>query len=133
MNKGASQMYQMHLAVGEEKLPWHTVIAMSTAEADNLPRNVKDDTARIVCRVEFELDARHFKLKNSKWYQLKQPYYKGQLEVRLLLEVGLKFQVWQDGRLLSKEHDEIHVEWVPPGALPTALAAKDARRMLTTE
>ncbi|QIX01435.1 hypothetical protein AMS68_006952 [Peltaster fructicola] len=129
LEKGASQMYQMRLSMGEEKLPWRTRIAMSTAEADRLPRNIHEQSARIICEVEFELNVQDFKMKNRHWYQMKQPYYTGQFEVRLLLGVGLQFQVWAKDRLLSKEHEQIQIEWVPAGALPTAATADDGNRM----
>lgn len=119
----------MRLALGEETLPWRTRIAMSTQDADKLPLSIQETTARVICEVEFELNAKDFKMKNRHWYQLKQPYYTGQFEVRLLLGAALQFQVWSKDRLLSKEHEEIKVEWVPAGALPTALSANDASRM----
>lgn len=129
LEKGASESYQLRLAMGEEKLPWKAKVAMSAREADDLPLSIKEKDAQVICEVEFELNASDFKMKNRHWYQLKQPYYTGRLEVRLLLDVGLKFQIWGNDRLLSKEHESIAIEWVPAGALPSARAAKDGSRM----
>lgn len=130
--KGASQMYQMKLDLGEERLPWKTRIAMSTLPAEQLPLNANDKGAKIVCEVEFSLDVQDFALKNSRWYQMKKPYYVGTFEVRLIVGTGLKFEIWNKKKVLSKAHDEIHVEWVPTGQIPQP-PTKDGGRMYRVE
>ncbi|CAK3794283.1 Hypothetical predicted protein [Lecanosticta acicola] len=129
VNQGASQFYQMKLGIGEDRVPWKMRIAMSTLAVDRLPKTIKDAGAKIACEVKFALNARDFRMKNARWYQLKAPYLTGEFEVRLILGTGLKFEVWSKDRLLSKGHEEIRVDWVQASGIPSFTAAKDGSRM----
>jgi hypothetical protein len=56
------------------------------------------------------------KLKNRHWWQIGRTRYKrADFTLKVLIGAAdLKFQIWGKNALLSKDHDDIIVQWDPP-------------------
>lgn len=64
-----------------------------------------------VCRLEFTLKRTDMELKNRRWYSMRPKYYLAEYEVRALVGTGLRFQIWGRNGQLSKDHEDIDVQW----------------------
>ncbi|KAK5005345.1 hypothetical protein LTR28_007825 [Elasticomyces elasticus] len=86
---------------------------MSKMPARDLPRSLKHEGAKVVCKVETELDPCDMRPKNDKWYHLRKEYTLAEFDMRMLVGPGLRFEIWGKQGRKSKAHDEIEVEWQP--------------------
>lgn len=53
------------------------------------------------------------KLKNSKWYQKSDPYFKAEFDVQVIIgAASLKFQTLDRRGVLSQDHNIMNVDWL---------------------
>jgi len=84
---------------------------MSDLPAAQLPRSMKHKGVQEVCSVSTILDLHDMKRKNQHWYSSGKEYNVAVFEVRLIIEAGLRFEVWAPNGLRSRSHSEIEVQW----------------------
>ena len=91
---------------------------MSTVARDQLPTNLGQDGAKLLCAVESVLKDKgvEMKLKNRHWYNRGEKYWRVKFDVKVILGAAdLKFQLQsKDRTILSGEHDPIQVKWDAP-------------------
>ena len=115
--EGIKHRYRLKLDLGDERVPWKTQIVMSSLPANQLPKSMKREGAKPVCIVESVLGNTDMKLKNRHWYNFAPQYQRADFDVKVIVGAAdLKFQLWgKDGRM-SKDHEEIEVQWNSPSA-----------------
>lgn len=91
--------------------PWNTRIVMSHMPANQLPTTLRQDGAREICAVETTLNPRDMKRKNRHWYNFGREYNRAEFEVRMLIGAGIRFEIWSNDGIRSRESDEIEVQW----------------------
>lgn len=109
--QGINHRFRYKIPLGRERDPWHTRVVMSTMSARNLPKSLKHDGVKVVCKVETVLDQDDMKRMNHKWYHLRKEYKLAEFDVKMLVGTGLSFEVWGKQGRKSKSHEEIDVEW----------------------
>ena len=67
---------------------------------------MKHEKVQEVCTVETTLRLSDMKLKNRHWYNIGKQYNRASFELRVIVDTGLRFEVWGQDGLLSREHDE---------------------------
>ncbi|KAK4982639.1 hypothetical protein LTR50_007651 [Elasticomyces elasticus] len=113
VKKGVNQSFRCKIPLGRERDPWHTRVVMSRMPARDLPRSLKHEGAKVVCKIETELDPCDLRPKNDKWYHLRREYTLAEFDMKMLVGPGLRFEIWGKQGRKSKAHDEIEVEWQP--------------------
>lgn len=84
---------------------------MSTLPANMLPSSLNKPGARRLCQVKSRLPT-NMKMKNSKWYQRSDKYFKAEFDVQVLIGAAdLRFQTLDKDGLLSQDHNAIDVDW----------------------
>ena len=70
---------------GDEGKPWKTSIVVSNAPTEQLPTNLEQDGAQILCSVESVLKDRgiDMKLKNRHWYNFGEKYVRARFHVKV--------------------------------------------------
>lgn len=71
---------------------------------------MKHNGVKEVCSVEAMLEPTDMKRKNQRWYQLKQEYNLAEFDVRVLADVGLRFEILsKDGG--RRGEGDVEVRW----------------------
>lgn len=92
--------------------PWHAHFVMSTMPATQLPTALSDPRVQTVCVVKADVSQTKRIVKNGHWYNLSQRYELTLLDVRILPgSADLKVEVWNDGRKLNGENDQVEFKW----------------------
>lgn len=108
----------MKVPIGTETQPWITHVVMSTLPAGMLPTSLNKPGAKRLCQVKSRLPG-DMKLKNSKWYQRSDAYFKAEFDVRVLIGAAdLRFQTLDRHGVLNQDHGTIDVDWY---ATPTSI------------
>lgn len=70
---------------GEEEKPWKTSIVVSNTPTEQLPTNLEQDGAHILCSVESVLkdSGVDMKTKNRHWYNLGEKYVRAKFDVKV--------------------------------------------------
>lgn len=90
-------------------------VVSSALPVSQLPTSMRMEGVKPVCGVESVLNERDMKLKNRHWYQFRPKYYRAQFDVRVIVGAAdLKFQLVGLDGIVSKDHEEIQVEWTVP-------------------
>lgn len=113
VSEGIKQHYSLKVPLGGETQPWITHVVMSTLPADQLPNSLNKPGARRLCQVKSRLPV-DMKLKNGKWYQKSDPYFKAEFDVQVLIGAAdLRFQTLDARGVLSQDYNAIDVNWFP--------------------
>lgn len=108
---GITQHYSLKVPPEGQHQPWTTQVVMSTLPADILPSSLNKSGAQRLCTVKSRLP-QNMKLKNDKWYQRADSYYKAEFDVRVLIGAAdLRFQTLDQSGLLSQDHASIDIDW----------------------
>ena len=70
---------------GDEGKPWKTNVVVSNAPMEQLPTNLGQDGAQILCSVESVLKDTgiDMKLKNRHWYNIGEKYVRARFDVKV--------------------------------------------------
>ena len=113
---GREHKYRTKIAIGREQEPQRTKLVVSTSGRSALPKSLPKAQTRDgvrVCEIVAALDQSSLRRKNHRWYHLRKEYNLAEFSVRLLVGVGLKFEIVnKDGRC-AYEHEELPVSWEP--------------------
>lgn len=92
--------------------PWNAHFVMTTAPPPQLPMDLSDPRVQTVCVVRADVSQTKRIVKNGHWYNLSQRYELTLLDVRILPgSADLKVEVWNDGRKLNGENDQVEFKW----------------------
>lgn len=92
--------------------PWHAHFVMTAAAPSRLPHSAADPQVRTVCVVQADVSQTKRIVKNGKWYSRSQRWEMTLIDVRVLLgSADLKIEVWNDGRRLNADHDQVLIKW----------------------
>lgn len=103
---GVSHHYRFKIPMGKELEPFKTYIVMSTLPAGQLPTSMRHGVAQEVCAVTTVLSPKDMRRKNASWYNLKKEYNMVEFEVRMIIDTGLRFEIWTPDGIRSQSHDE---------------------------
>ena len=111
--KGISKTFKAKLQPAQLRRPWKAQFVLSTAPRDRLPPSVaKENNVRTLCIVEAMLDNVSRKVKNHHWWNFGMRYELALFEIRLIPgPADLKFQLWNDNKLVNSSDDSIEVRW----------------------
>jgi hypothetical protein len=85
---------------------------MSRLPAHQLPTSLNNLGAEHICTVESDLP-QDMKRKNRHWYSTRPQYLRADFEMQVLVgPADLKFRTLNREGVLSKDHENIHVDWV---------------------
>ena len=92
--------------------PWHAHFVMTAVPLPQLPTSAADPRVRTVCVVQADVSQTKRIVKNGKWYSRSQRWEMTLIDVRLLLgSADLKIEVWNDGRRLNADNDQVVIKW----------------------
>lgn len=92
--------------------PWNAHFVMTTSPPPHLPMALSDARVQTVCVVRADVSQTKRIVKNGHWYNLSQRYELTLLDVRILPgSADLKVEVWNDGRKLNGESDQVEFKW----------------------
>ena len=82
---GVSKLFSLKMKPGDEGKPWKTSIVVSNAPGEQLPTNLEQDGAQILCNVESVLKDKgiDMKVKNRHWYNLGEKYVRAIFHVKV--------------------------------------------------
>lgn len=110
--EGIKHHYRLKIDYSRFASPWRATLVMSSLPAYQLPKSMKSHGVKPLCSVESILDRGDMKLKNRHWYNLGPKYYRAEFELRVLVgPADLKFQMWGRNGRLSRDHEDIQVQW----------------------
>ncbi|EMC95983.1 hypothetical protein BAUCODRAFT_157339 [Baudoinia panamericana UAMH 10762] len=117
---GSMKHFRGKVALGDRQKPWRVKIVHSTLPRDQIPRFMAPGSGvSKTCELTLTLSEQDLRLKNYQWWKLGKEHYVADFDIKAVVGTGLKFQVWSRdasgvNTLMSKDHDEIHVEWEDP-------------------
>lgn len=92
--------------------PWHAHFVMTMSPPPHLPTALADPRVQTVCVVQADVSQTKRVVKNGHWYNLSQRYELTLLDVRIIPgSADLKVEVWNDGRKLNGENDQVEFRW----------------------
>ena len=101
---------------------------MSTLPPSQLPRSMKWSGTQSVCVVESLIDGADLKLKNRHWYNMSRQFIRADFDLKILIgPADLKFQLWGRNRQISKDHEQIVVQWNPVPIQGQSIPAGDVK------
>lgn len=82
---GVSKLFSLKMKPGDEGKPWKTSIVVSNAPGEQLPTNLEQDGAQILCNVESVLKDQgvDMKVKNRHWYNFGEKYVRASFHVKV--------------------------------------------------
>ena len=93
---------------------------MSTVPASQLPTTLSHRGVRSLCSVQADISQTKRIVKNGHWWNFSRRYELTVLDVKILPgSADLKFELWNEGRLLNGENDKVEVKWDGKLAKPT--------------
>lgn len=111
---GILQQYRLKLDLGKERIPWRTQIVCSSLPPTQLPRSMKWEGTKPVCVVESIIDGADLKLKNRHWYNFGKQYIRADFTLKIIIgPADMKFQLWGRNKQISRDHEQIAVQWNP--------------------
>ena len=111
--QGISRTFKAKLHPAQLRRPWKAQFVLSTAPRGHLPPSVaQENDVRTLCIVEAMLDNVSRKLKNHHWWNFGVRYELAVFDIKLIPgPADLRFQLWNDNRLVNSDNDSIEVQW----------------------
>ena len=111
--RGISRTFKAKLQPAQLRRPWRAQFVLSTAPRGTLPPSIaSENDVKTLCIVEAMLDNVSRKVKNHHWWNFGVRYELALFDIKLVPgPADLKFQLWNDNRLVNSDDDGIEVRW----------------------
>jgi len=110
--EGVSKHVRAKLQKTQLQKPWRAQFVISTERRENLPQGLSSVTVKTLCIVEADLRFIDRVTKNGHWWQLGHRYELAEFDLKLIPgSADLKFQLWNNGRLITGENESVAVDW----------------------
>jgi hypothetical protein len=111
--QGISRTFKAKLQPAQLRRPWRAQFVLSTAPRGRLPPSVaKENDVKTLCIVEAMLSNVSRKVKNRHWWNFGVRYELALFDIKLIPgPADLKFQLWNDNKLINSDDDSIEVKW----------------------